>query len=139
MSTPITCMSHRQDTLFHILYCADTRFIMSLIEECVINISREYSSPGVHDIITRMRPDFAKDTLDILRAKFYLLLHQDMLMRRKLAHPQGKSSVIKEIDAHKAERFYADLDNTLIPEFVQDHSKPISCFINRLRDTYTCS
>jgi hypothetical protein len=140
MSTPSTChLPQRQDALFYVLYGSDASFIQRLIEECVINISREYHCAEVHEALVQLRPDETRDTLDRLRAKFFILLHQDMHMRQKLSAPCGKSSIVKEVCVHKAARFYDELGAVLIPEFAQNQKMPLAEFVESLRDAYICS
>lgn len=112
--------------------------MQQLIEESVINISREYSSDGVKDIIVQMRPK-AEDTVDMLRAKFFLLIHQDEKMRKRLDMQQGKSSIVKEVDTHKACRFYDDLGSIVIPNYMQNQTISLQDFVQELRETYLCS
>ena len=138
MSNPITCLTQRQDTLFHILYCSDNLFMQRLIEESVINLAREYSSKGVHEVLVDLRPT-PSDTLDKLRAKFFILLNQDMQMKRKLSMQHGKSSLINEVCEHKATRFYSELNANLIPAFAQDQKMPLATFVENIRDVYTYS
>ena len=138
MSTPITCLTQRQDTLFHVLYCSDHVFMIKLVEESIINLSREYTSKGVHEVLVDMRPT-SRDTMDKIRAKFFILLNKDMDMKKKLSVPQGKSSLVSEVCEHKAARFYEELHSNLIPTYVQDQTIPLATFIDNIRDVYIYS
>lgn len=138
MSTPITCLPQRQDTLFHVLFGSDNLFIQKLIEESIIFLSREYKNAKVHDALVKMRPT-PEDTLDKLRAKFFILLNQDQDMKKKIAIPQGKSCLVNHVDDHKAVRFYDELNNTLIPNYAQDQTMTLNVFISSIRDIYLCS
>lgn len=109
-----------------------------MIEESVIHISREYSSPGVHEALQKIRPS-EMDTLDKLRARFFILLNQDMHMRKRLSKDPGKSCILSNVCDHKANRFYDELNNKVIPAFAQDETMSLDAFIESLRDTYICS
>ena len=113
-------------------------FMNRLIEECVINIAREYPTQGVHEALMGMRPKFG-DTLDKLRAKFFILLNQDAVMRRKLGEDKGKGTIVKHVDEYKAVRFYHDLNHIVIPGFAQDQTMPLEVFVDQLRDVYIYS
>lgn len=138
MSTPITCLPKRQDALFHVLYGSDYVYIQKLIEESVINICREYPTMGVHESVVYMRPHIS-DTLDKLRAKFFILLMQDMTMRAKLAEEKGKGHIVKHVCKYKAVYFYNALMDDIIPAFAQDQTMTHAELVNRLRDAYICS
>lgn len=138
MSTPITCLPQRQDTLFHVLFGSDNLFIQKLIEESIIFLSREYKHVKVHDALVRMRPT-PEDTLDKLRAKFFILLNQDQDMKKNIGTSQGKSCIVGNVDDHKAVRFYDELNAVLIPNFAQDQTMTLETFITNIRDTYLCS
>lgn len=138
MSTPITCLPKRQDVLFHVLYCSDFEYIKQLIEESVIYIAHEYPSAGVHAALQTMRPS-ERDTLDKLRARFFILLNQDMHMRKRLGKDPGKSCILSNVCDFKANRFYDELNNRVIPAFAQDETMSLEAFIESLRDTYICS
>lgn len=138
MSAPITCLPKRQDGLFHVLFCSDVAYISRLIEESIINLAREYPSPNVQEILVRYRP-CPSDSLDILRAKFFILLNQDMQTRRELAKPRGKSALVSGVCDYKAARFYDDLSSLVIPQYAQNQKMPLCEFIDNLRDCYLCS
>lgn len=138
MSTPITCLPQRQDTLFHVLFGSDNLFIQKLIEESIIFLSREYKYVKVHDALVKMRPT-PEDTLDRLRAKFFILLNQDQDMKKKIGTPQGKSCLVNSVDDYKAVRFYDELNSVLIPNYAQDQTMPLETFISNIRDMYLCS
>lgn len=113
-------------------------FMMRLIEESIINISREYACEGVHDALADMRPS-NKETIDKLRAKFFIMLNQDQQMRKKLSEDSGKSSIVKHVCKFKASVFYKALKTRVIPDFAQDESMSLETFIDNLRDCYLCS
>jgi hypothetical protein len=139
MSTPITCIPQKQDMLFHILFGCDEHLMRSLIDESIINIAREYNHGEIHEAVSKLRPNVGKQTVDHLRAKFFLLLNIDMQMRAKLAVVQGKSSIVKELDPHKACVFYDNLRERIIPTFLQNHCMSLEAFIMDIRDTYILS
>ena len=63
--------------LSHVLYGANADYIARLIEESVINVSREHPDcPGVAEALQLLRPD-PGDSLHRLQIKFFLLLNED--------------------------------------------------------------
>ncbi len=113
-------------------------YMHRLIEESVINISREYPSSGVLEALVYMRPH-VHDTVDRLRAKFFILLDQDLEMRKKICTDNGKSSVVKHTCIHKANRFFDELHQQVLPTYAQDQTIPLEKFIDMLRETYISS
>jgi len=112
--------------------------MQKLIEECIINLSHEYPDQGVCDVLVEFRPT-DQDTLDMLRAKFFILLNKDMQMKKKLSVFQGKSKIVKEVCDHKAVIFYHELDTNIIPSYAQNQKIPLATFVENIRDVYTYS
>jgi hypothetical protein len=142
MSMPTTC-GQRRDVLFHVLYGANMQYIARLIEESVINVSREYADgSGVADALQLMRP-IEGDALSKLQAKFFLLLNEDETMRRNLANVklkgEGSLLTVCSLCPLKAERFYDSLSDELIPIWIKDCRIPDEAFIDSLRQAYLCS
>lgn len=117
---------------------ADPDFIKRLIEESVIYISREYPNKAVHEALVSLRPS-ETDSLNKLRAKFFILLNQDMHMHKRLVEPTEKSSVLCPVDRFKANVFFEDLNMHLIPAYAQDHKITLEQFIDSIRESYLCS
>lgn len=138
MSMPITCLPQKQDTLFHVLYGSDVGFMQRLIEESIINISREYPAQGVLEALVFMRPCHS-DTVDKLRAKFFMLLEQDGDMRKKVCNDGGKSSIVKGLCPYKAVRFFDELHGNILPAYAQDQTIPLATFVDMLRSSYLSS
>jgi hypothetical protein len=144
MSMPMTClMNKKQDTLFHALYCSDIHYLKQLIEQSVIQLSREYPSQGVLDTLHQIRPQ-EDDSLDMLRAKFFILLNEDEDMRKFVANPSGESTKKKNKDIgfitplcpEKAIYFYDELNHHVLPSFAQDQTIPLHTFIDMIREVY---
>ncbi len=142
MSMPMTClMNKKQDTLFHALYCSDIQYLRQLIEQSVIQLSREYPSQGVLDALHQIRPQ-EDDTLDMLRAKFFILLNEDEAMRKFVANPSGDTKknqdtgFITPLCPNKAIFFYDELANQVLPAWAQDQTIPLYVFIDMIREVY---
>jgi hypothetical protein len=150
MSTPMTCGggggSQRQDVLFHVLYGAKREYISSLIEESVINIAREYGSSGkgngMMEALQLMRPN-ERDSQHGLQIKFFLLLNEDEAMRRNLSNVklkgEGSLRSVCSVCPHKAEIFYDNLCEQLIPQWIKDCRVTHEDFVDSLRAAYLCS
>jgi hypothetical protein len=104
----------------------------------VINLAREYPTQNVQDMLVHFRPT-DRDTLDSLRAKFFLLLNQDMQMRRTLGEPRGKAALVAAVCDHKATRFYDELSAEIIPRFAQNQRMTLVEFVDMLKECYLCS
>jgi hypothetical protein len=140
MSIPITCQYtaafQRKDVLFYVLFGSNADYIRRMIEESVVNIAREYPSDGVADALQLIRPR-ESDSLQCLRIRFFLLLNEDEVMRRNLA--DLRSNVMVGLCPFKAERFYDDLCDELIPMWIKNHDVKPDDFVDLLRATYLCS
>jgi hypothetical protein len=142
MSMPMTCHPQapfqRRDVLFYVLYGANLDYFRRLIEESVVNVAREYPSAGVADALQLMRPA-PTDSLHALQIKFFLLLNEDAAMRRALANVKKGHATIVSLCPHKAERFYDDLCERLVPSWIQDCRVSHADFVDSLRAAYLCS
>ncbi len=141
MSTPTTCPGGgKRDVLSHVLYGSNTEYIAKLIEESVINVSREYPDcPGVAEALQLLRPGVG-DSLHRLQIKFFLLLNEDEAMRRNLCHVNEKgqtgAQLVCSLCPHKAERFYDALCEELIPVWIKDCRVGNETFVDSLREAY---
>lgn len=135
MSIPTTCQVHNKDVIFHVLYGGNRALVWGLMEECVINIAREYPSDGVRDALHCMRPG-ERDSMDKLRIKFFMLLNEDERMRKTITEPFKHFSYIKPFPIQKARRFYDDLYDEALPRFVQNESVTLRDFVDELRSIY---
>ena len=133
MSMPITC-GGRRDYLFHILYGGNAGMIRSFIEQSVIDLAREYPTGGVREALHLLRPR-DDDSLNRLRARFFLLLAEDEAMRRRLCAPAPGVGVVPFCE-HRARFFYDELCDELIPAFVQRQAMRLDELVDRLREAY---
>ena len=133
---PITCFpATGQDLLFHVLYGGNAQHIRALIEEQAIDISREYPTDGIRAALHRMRPH-DDDSLNKLRARFFLLLSEDEAMRGRISEPRKKPGLLAPLCEHKARMFYDELCDVLIPEFLQDETRTLAILVDDLREAY---
>ncbi len=138
---PITCASQtvgKRDVLFYVLFGANTDYFRRLIEESVVNIAREYPSDGVADALQLMRPA-PTDSLHTLQIKFFLLLNEDEAMRRSLSNVKPGHALVGSLCGYKAERFYDELCERLVPTWIQDARVSHESFVDSLRAAYLCS
>ena len=142
MSTPTTCGGKR-DILSHVLYGANSEYIARLIEESVINVSRDHPQhQGVTEALQLIRPS-SGDSLHRLQIKFFLLLNEDETMRRNICNVReaGQTGMLLvcSLCPHKAERFYDCLCDELIPAWIKDCRIGHEAFVDSLRQAYLCS
>lgn len=135
MSIPITCFPGRQDILFHVLYGGHEANVRSLIEQATIDISREYPTDGVRQALQRMRPQ-EHDSLNKLRARFFMLLSESDAMRQRLSMPVSHPSMPSPVCEHRARLFYDELCDEVLPWFVQNQTIRLDELVDRLREAY---
>lgn len=133
MSIPMTCPLKRQDIIFYTLYSGNEQYLKDLIEESVINIAREYPTEGVRDALQMLRPTEI-DSLHKLRMKFFILLNEDEAMRHKLS--MVKSSTIAPLCEHKARRFYDELSDKILANWVRNGNMDLEGVVDIVRDSY---
>jgi hypothetical protein len=141
MSIPTTC--GKRDMLSHVLFGGNLDFVARLIEESVINVSREYPGcEGVAEALQLLRPQEG-DSLHRLQIKFFLLLNEDETMRKNLSNVNEKGQtgmlLVCSLCPHKAERFYDALSDELIPAWIKDCRVGHEAFVDSLRQAYLCS
>ena len=128
--------------LFLVLFNGNLDYIARLIEESVINVSREYPNAGVIDALQLLRPA-PGDSLHKLQIKFFVLLNEDEAMRKNLANVKltgpGSSICVGSLCPHKAERFYDALYEEHVPAWTQCRDVTQSDFVESLRQAYLCS
>ena len=136
MSIPITCFPPgRQDLVFHVLYGGNEASIRSLIDQTAIDIAREYPTDGVREALHRMRPQDS-DSLNKLRARFFMLLGESEAMRRRLSAPMSSPGMPSPFCEHRARLFYDELCDDLLPAFVQNQNLRLDQFVDNLREAY---
>jgi hypothetical protein len=137
MSMPCTC-PHR-DWLMYILYSCDSEFMSQVIATAVSGIDAEHSTRGVTEALEPFRPS-PGDCLHALRIKLLVLLDQDEGTRRRLC--EFSSPTVRNyapVPPEKADRFYAELHDRLIPDWIKDETVSAGEFVDRARMAYLIS
>lgn len=137
MSIPCTCP--HADWLMYILYACDSEFMSQVISTAIAGIDEEHGNPGVTDALRLYRPS-PEDCLHTLRIKLLVLLDQDEGTRRRLC--EFVSPVVRNyapVAPEKADRFYADLHDRLIPDWIKDETVTAVEFVERARMAYLIS
>ena len=134
---PMICAPHR-DWLFYILYYGDVKLLSQLIRQCQGNIlRRHHHDSALGSLLERYSPDPQKDPLLVLRAKFFVLLHEDEETRKELAEKAATSfGCFGAVPKPKASNFYHSLHHDVIPKWVSDEDVQLHDFIESLREAY---
>ena len=131
----VAVLPQRQDMLFYMLYGGNIDLFRRLIEESVVNIAREYPHDGVAEALQLLRPK-ADDSVHALQLKFFLLLNEDETMRRSLSNVRAGHPHFVSLCPRKAERFYDDLCERLVPAWIKDSRVTHADFVDALRAAY---
>ena len=135
-SIPMTCpLLQNQTVLFHVLYGGNAEFVTGLVRESLGNVRREYPHEGVLEALRGLEPDEG-DSLNRLRVKFFVLLDLDEQMRRHLCNVDARQSCMCSLPLAKAERFYAELHDVLLPAWVKNEEVDLSAFVDMLQEAY---
>lgn len=137
MSIPCTYPHH--DWLAYILYSCDAEFLGQIIRGAAQSIAATHNSKGISEALKLYSPG-PRDCLHVIRIKLLALLDQDEGTRRKLC--EYKSDLAREwtpLCPKKAARFYAELHDRLLPDWVKDETVTSSEFVDRVRMAYLIS
>jgi hypothetical protein len=137
MSMPCTYPHH--DWLMYILYSCDATFLHQIIRSAMRNICASHGTAGIKEAAEIYEPS-DEDCLHTLRIKLLVLLDQDEETRRKLT--EYKSNVARDwhpVCPRKATRFYAELHDQLLPDWIKDETITNSEFVDRARMAYLVS
>jgi len=123
----------------YILYSCDSEFMSQVIRTAAKNIQDEHASPGVAEAVQAFLPS-RDDCLHSLRIKLLVLLNQDEKTRRKLC--EYASPAVRNytpVPPEKANNFYAELHESLIPNWVKDETAKPGDFVESARMAYLIS
>ena len=134
---PMICTPHR-DWLFYILYYGDVKILTELVRQCQSNILGQYrNDPALRQILAKYDPDASRDSLLVLRAKFFVLLHEDEYTRKELVQkPATLYGSFGPVPLPKANNFYKSLNRQVVPRWVSDEDVQLYDFIDDLRMAY---
>jgi len=123
----------------YILYTCDSEFMGQVIRSAAKGIEAEHDTPGVRESVAAFLPS-PSDCLHTLRAKLLVLLDRDEGTRRRLC--EYTSPVVRNyapVPPDKAGRFYTELHEKLIPDWVKDETVTTGEFVDRARMAYLIS
>jgi hypothetical protein len=142
MSIPITCHEKNQqcqDILMHLLYSGGSEALLkSLITQSIRNITEEHKDAhGVRDALAPYRCPSGPCSLALLRAIFFVLLHQDSRMRTALCEKRFFPA-LPPLCPYKACRLYDQLGET-VAEWAKNETVDLLQFSENLKDAYLVS
>jgi hypothetical protein len=119
----------------HLLYNGGAvPLLRALISESSRNISETFPTEGVMNALKDIQPG-PDASLSCLRARFFLLLNQDHLMRARLCQERVAGHVAP-VCPHKACGLYDQLNETVVPLWIKDERIGLHDFVERLKDAY---
>ena len=133
------CTYPHHDWLMYILYSCDAEFLRQIIRGAAISIALTHGTGGIKDALVPYAP-CDDDCMHTTRIKLLVVLDQDEGTRRRLC--EYKSEIARDwrpVCPAKANRFYADLHDVLIPDWIKDETISHSEFIDRVRMSYLVS
>ena len=112
----------------------------SMIKQMCTNILNEcQGDPQVEEALQKFAPK-ADDCLLTVQAKVLVLLHEDEITRRELVEkPAPHAGHFGPIPVLKANIFYQELHNTLVPKWISDEHLNTHDLIESARMTYLIS
>jgi hypothetical protein len=121
-----------KDMLSFIIFGSDTNFILGIVKASVQRM-HEITSNEFTAAMKRLL-DTKQTTLSLLKALFFLLLNVDMTMKELVVntHMQQIDNMSKE----KAKRFFMDLRNITVPNWIKNPDMDINDFLNAVKQLY---
>jgi len=141
MSMPMICRNTYipcQDILQHLLYSGSSGPLLhSLITQCILNIGRDFPSPGVKAALSSFAVP-ADSSLTLLRVVFLVLLNYDSKMRCALCE-QRFLPHIPELCPYKACRFYDHIKDRVILDWIKNETIGVAELVENLKESYLVS
>lgn len=153
------CTYPHHDWLMYILYSCDTEFLGQVTRGAMEGVASTHNTQGINEALEPFAPTDA-DCMHIARIKLMVLLDQvccslisprsslplvsissqDEATRRRLCeYTSPLARDWRPVCPQKATRFYAELHNVLLPEWIKDETISHSEFIDRARMAYLVS
>ena len=127
--------SSENDIVMHLLFNGGSiALLRALISESVRNISETFPTEGVRSALRDISPG-PDASLACLRARFFLLLNMDHLMRSRLCQ-ERVAGHLAPVCPHKACNLYDQLHETVVPLWIKDERIELQDFVERLKDAY---
>ena len=120
----------------HLLYNGSAESLLrTLIKQSIQNIAQEFPTQGVRDALTHYFLPKEGVSIATLRAVFFILLNQDSKMHSEICSTR-MVSYIPELCPYKACRFYDQIRDCVIMEWVKNETITITEFVESLKDSY---
>ena len=141
--TKATISTHpHHDWMFYVLYHEDISFLKGIITSSVKNISQAYSWGECAELQNALEwfADVHMDSLSMLRAKLFFLLDRDEKTRRDFTvYESGTCRLRSPFPPEKADRFYPDLHQKVIPNWISNETFSMDSLIGNIREAYLIS
>ena len=141
---PISTRPHH-DWMFYVLYHEDITFLQGIITSSVKNISQTYPAVTWGECAELQNAlewfaDVHLDSLSMLRAKLFFLLDRDEKTRREFTvYESGTCRLRSPFPPEKADRFYPDLHENVIPNWISNETFSLDSLIGNIREAYLIS
>jgi len=143
----MTCQSQRSvsngphyDWLFYVLYHDDFSFVRQIISTSVKSIQASFNSTPELMGVLEWFGETSHDSMHVLRAKLVLLLDQDESTRRVFTSFCAEACPSRHpLSAQKADRFYCQIHDEAIPQWVSNENITLTSFIGDVRMAYLIS
>ena len=130
------------DWMFYSLYHDDLGFLRGIINSSIQNIETAYSPQGGKELNDALQwfANTERDSVNMLRAKLFLLLDVDEATRLEFTVFRSSTCKLRDPLPHeKANRFYPELHERVIPTWLVDETKPLQLLIEDIRNVYLVS
>lgn len=130
------------DWMFYVLYHDDAQLVRGIIHSCVQHL-RQCHCARDHKDLEEALDWFAQtesDSMDKLRAKLFILLDRDEKTRQEFTVFQPKTCQLRAcFPVEKANRFYPELHDVIIPQWLPNESRSCRELIDDIRMGYLIS
>ena len=144
----MTCMQNgcvsnipHNDWMFYVLYHEDRPFLSQIISTSVRNLGA--GGPDTVPELSTLLDWFANiqtDSVHVLRAKLLVLLDQDEATRKEFTVFRPDSCRLRPpLPLAKADRFFAQLHETVIPQWLCNETISLNTLVDSARNAYLIS
>lgn len=126
--------------MFYVLYHDDHAFLRQVISSAVKNLSEILNIIPELSSVLEWFANTNMDSVHALRAKLLILLDRDEAIRKEFTVFRSDSCRLRlPLPVAKADRFYAELHERVIPEWISNETVSLNEFIDNARMAYLIS
>lgn len=140
MQQGIISNTPHNDWMFYVLYHHDSAFLQQIIAFATKNLCETFNIVPDCSSVLEWFSSTQSDSIHTLRAKLLLLLDRDEKTRKEFTVFRSNTCRLRPpLPLAKADRFYAELHDRVIPQWVCNENISLNEFVDNARMAYLIS